>query len=361
MALNYYILPTNINNKLNIKSVTEPIRPPEIRPDNSNIYYNMALLNNIPPYISQSYCIYYAQLKTQLTNIIEKVDHDIIAPGAHTDIVVRTVVAAGLQQQLKEQSQLEALALRNARIDGTTFYDMVEVITTLNILSTFSNMAYIKAIHIGNKYTDNYQYLSYLRNNPLDKYFYFYENIGHDYSFHYIFYDLEQGSLGCDINDINIKNYTMQFVKAVMFALKSQVEGGVCIIKLTHLIHKPILDLVYILLSVYEKALIIKPTTVNTISHNKYLVCKGFTNKHASEYFTQLHQWLQMVMAAIDTTTISNAASLLSSVESLPLYFLNKITDINTILGHKQLEAIDALIYTLKSKTYHSSGVANKP
>lgn len=321
MALNYYILPTNIHNKLQIKPPLSTMvinSPGELK--TGIVYHNMAQLNNIPPCISQSYCIYYAQLKNQFITT-PRVDKD--------DPMTSNNIDAAEEGQVK------------MRMNGTTFYDMVEVLTTLNILSIFANMASIKAIHIGNKYTDNYQYLSYLRNNQSDKHFYFYENIGHshDYLFHYIFYDLEQGTPGCNIHDINVKTYTIQFIKAVMFILKNQLEGGVCVIKLTHLIHKPILDLVYILLAVYEKASIIRPSTVNALSHNKYLVCKGFVNKHALEYHAKLQQWLQSVLVIIDTVCITNAVDILSPLDSLPLYFLNKITDINTVLGHKQLDS----------------------
>jgi hypothetical protein len=260
------------------------------------------------------------------------------------------------------------------------FYDMIEIIQSHNLLLIFAELPFIKAIHIGPKLIENYQYLSHIRNNPLDKYFYFYEDTGADlnYLFHYIFYDIIDditttaaatttiATTNTTINEKDMKKYVIQFVKAIMFILKCQMAGGICVIKITHIFYKPIIDFIYMLTILYEKVMIVKPSTSNPILFDKYIVCKGFIGKNTEKYYSDLNEWYSYFISSNnaivavepppdnphnDNTSTSKTEHHFSPIKNIiPLYFLNKLNDINIILGQKQLDVLDQLIYILKNK-----------
>ena len=61
-----------------------------------------------------------------------------------------------------------------------------------------------------------------------------------------------------------------------MVILRNQIQGGNCIIKINDIFYKPIIDILYLLSSLYDKTYILKPNTSNVTSFEKYIVCKGF-------------------------------------------------------------------------------------
>ena len=65
----------------------------------------------------------------------------------------------------------------------------------------------------------------------------------------------------------------LEFLKII---LKYQQRNGVSIIKIDNVFYKPIIDLIYILTSYYEKTFIVKPNASNITSFEKYIVCKNF-------------------------------------------------------------------------------------
>lgn len=309
-------------------------------PASPHIYYNMAQTYNIPPFVSHSLHTQYTTMYKQLCELIP------------------------------DESTSYATTIRNYHPFSTAakkepipiFYDMIEIITSMGILLPFTAVP-IKAVHVGNN-QPYYHYLNIMRNatNPLhslaDKYFYFYENIGDNMAcaFNYIFYDL-----AVEFHDLglcNIKNYTVQFIRAVMFALKCQAEGGVCVFKISHTMHKPIVQLLYLLTGVYDKVFIVKPTSSNIIEHDRYVVCRGFCGGGggtaptiADEYHTKLANWLAVITQTMTANFIINMEELLCPLtDKIPLPFLYKVCDANIILGHKQLEAMEQLTYLLKNR-----------
>jgi hypothetical protein len=127
--------------------------------------------------------------------------------------------------------------------------------------------------------------------------------------------------------------------------------NGICIIKIHEIFYKPIVDILYILCSSFEKVYIIKPNTSNVTSFEKYIVCKGFIKNqklHMENYKiikNLLDENNDSSKENIDTKYIT---SLLEY--DIPYYFMNKIDDINIILGHQQLESLDQIIQILKNK-----------
>jgi hypothetical protein len=145
--------------------------------------------------------------------------------------------------------------------------------------------------------------------------------------------------------DINL--YIIKLIEFVMTILRYQANGGTSIIKIDNVFHKPIVDLIYLLSSLFEKVYIIKPNTNNVTTFEKYIVCKNYNvicdtklELHKSNYYK--------LQSFVKTLNKKNIVSIIDY--EIPCYFVNKIDDINIIIGQQQLESLDQIINIIKNK-----------
>ena len=136
-----------------------------------------------------------------------------------------------------------------------------------------------------------------------------------------------------------------------------QSVNGNCIIKIGEIIYKPIIDIVYILTSLYEKVFILKPNTSNVFSNERFLVCKNFRLDvlKRNNYYTYFNNlYLNLIINKKELLT--NNFSIISN--EIPYYFLNKIEDSNIGIGNQRIEHLDILI-SLLNKKYNFEKVEN--
>jgi 23S rRNA U2552 (ribose-2'-O)-methylase RlmE/FtsJ len=121
----------------------------------------------------------------------------------------------------------------------------------------------------------------------------------------------------------------------VIYAIALQKQGGTFILKVFDIFTQATIDILYMLSSLYEKCYIIKPNTSRNANSEKYIVCKLFKLVDASELINKLSTFFNM-----DTKkTIARVLNI-----NIPYLYINKLEDINAILGQQQLENI---LYTL--------------
>ena len=128
--------------------------------------------------------------------------------------------------------------------------------------------------------------------------------------------------------------------------LNYQKQNGSCIIKINSIVHKPILEIIYLLTSFYEKNYIIKPIVSNIFSNERFIVCKNFNCSNKDDY-NDLLKHMKLIMYEMKDET-KNINSILEP--DLPYYFLNKIEESNIIIGQNQLEHYDSLVNIFKNK-----------
>ena len=121
----------------------------------------------------------------------------------------------------------------------------------------------------------------------------------------------------------------------LIYAIALQKQGGTFILKVFDIFTQATIDILYILSSLYEKCYIIKPNTSRNANSEKYIVCKLFKLADAGELINKLSTFFNM-----DTKkTIARVLNI-----NIPYLYINKLEDINAILGQQQLENI---LYTL--------------
>jgi hypothetical protein len=85
----------------------------------------------------------------------------------------------------------------------------------------------------------------------------------------------------------NLNSYILSGIQILMILLKYQSSNGCCLIKINHIFYKPIIDILYILCSTYEKVYIIKPNSSTITSFDKYIVCKNFQFSEVNDDYLQ--------------------------------------------------------------------------
>jgi hypothetical protein len=224
------------------------------------------------------------------------------------------------------------------------FYDLLEIFVTLNIFDLYMNKP-IKTLHVSLTCEDSNECVQMVRENyNEDGFLNFSDNNEEMYKtinnskFDFMFFNKPQ-------SDINL--YIIKLIEFVMTILRYQANGGTTIIKIDSVFHKPIVDLIYLLSSLFEKVYIIKPNTNNVTTFEKYIVCKNYNvicdtklELHKSNYY-KLQSFIKNL----------NKKNIVSIIDyEIPCYFVNKIDDINIIIGQQQLESLDQIINIIKNK-----------
>ena len=314
--MSYYILPRVINS-IQIK--------PKIQQ------------NEIETYISHSLFNYYNKMKTQLNHI----EFDL---SFNKQLLMQIVNPFEFIFSKIPGSKFSVSKLKT---QTSIFYDILEIINMLNIFDNYKNNN-LNFITISSSYEDiNSCYELFRENNSdiIENHTEFNNNLyeGNNNKYDIIFYEIEQ------IMYCNLNNYILRLIDIVLLILKQQSNNGITIIKIGYSFHKPVIDILYLLSSIYQKVYIIKPNTSNIIQYDKFIVCKNFISH---EYTSQIYNYYLTTLMDLKNHYLNypdkNIAYIIDI--DIPYYYINKIDDINNIIGQQQLESIDQVINIYKNK-----------
>lgn len=335
--MSYYILPkTNNNIHINVQNHNVEINYVKTNDENklyvSNTLYNyyydiMKEINFFFIDNEISYCI----LNELSFNTLEEFVR-IVNPYEY----IHTVVTGS------------KISVSKLKTDTNIFYDFLEIIITLNLLE--SKQKDIQLLLISKNYKDIIQCIELVRENNNDQKKFFHEI--NDTYFHSInnnnieYYDFMFFEANTETND----TYIIDLIKFIMIIFKQMKNNGICIIKIDAIFYKPIVDILYLLSSCFEKVYIIKPNTNNITTFEKYIVCKYFIlNENKNKlYNLNYHTLGEYLLNFNFNLKHEKIRSLIDS--DTPCYFINKINDINTIIGQQQLESLHQIINILNSR-----------
>ena len=123
----------------------------------------------------------------------------------------------------------------------------------------------------------------------------------------------------------------------ICFAILTQKFGGSFIIKFFDIFNLASVDLIYMLSFFYKDITITKPCTSRIANSEKYIVCEDFKYHDTQPFFEVFYK----IFLNYDLKTVSISRFL--NIE-IPHIFLNKIKEINYILGQIQIENINTTI-----------------
>lgn len=316
--MSYYILPT-INNNITLQPITSK--------------------RKLTPVISQSLHTYYNESKRMLIDIC------LNDPDLSFNVFTDYLKIINPYEYIYSKVPGSKFSVGKFKPKSNIFYEILEILTTLNVCDVF-NHDYINTLHIGKNSSDSVDCLEIVRDGFKDNNLNFdainnelYKKIT-DNRFDFLFMESDRHVS----TDLNI--YVISLLKTIMIILRNQICGGTAILKVDYTFHKPIVDILYILSSLYEKVIIIKPNTSNVTTFEKYIVCKNF--KIDDEKNILYKQTYNDIFFFMRNYKDGNITSLFE--HAIPIYFMNKLNDINIIIGQQQLESIDQIINILKNK-----------
>jgi hypothetical protein len=314
--MSYYILPKNINN-INVS--------PQYSNELCRSYVSHSLLN------------YYHKLKVQIEEMFID-DNDL-----SNNCVEDAIKIINPYEFIFSKVPGSKFSVSKLKPKNNIFYDLLEIYTNLNVFDSFREIDTINALHISKNNDDSIECFEMFREGFKDTHHSSCSNdIHHDssgFKMDFIFYETESDT----------SNYFVSLIESIIAILRNQKNNGTCIIKIGSIFHKPVIDILYYLCSLYDKVYISKPNTNNITSFERYIVCKSFIHNDQSFQYLKLN-YLKLLIF-IKKLEDKHVNSVLDF--EIPYYFKSKIDDLNIIMGQQQLEALDQIItiYNNKNKS----------
>ena len=131
---------------------------------------------------------------------------------------------------------------------------------------------------------------------------------------------------------ISFNAYIISLINSLCYIFKNQKYGGLSIIKIDNLFYKPVIDILFILNTAYEKIYIVKPNASSIVKNDLYIVCKNFN------FLPNIEKLQDLTISSDDSLIISSLVS-----DEIPYYFLNKIEEANIIIYHQKIQYIDQI------------------
>ena len=351
--MNYYIIPKN----------------------NFNFELSLKLTNDtIKPYISFSLIFYLTAAYTQLLKLEdvtnEKVLTDSIANEITNEKFLTEDITIDYVTQIVNPFEFihtnvpgSILSVSKVKPDANIFFELMEIFQMFNINDILATKHKINIAHLTPNHTSTTYLLNMLReenndfiivedfdynklytkfitnkfviNNPVTN--------NNDSKLDLIIFEFPQ----CDY--ANTKQYIHNMLLALIIITKYQANLGTCIIKIDNIFYKPIIDIIFLLSSFYDKILLIKPIISNITKSERFIVCKSFNcgivensnirNKIDEQILTKMNE------SGTDDKGISSLIN-----DEIPYYFLNKLEESNAVIGQQQLESYDQIINIFKNK-----------
>lgn len=202
-------------------------------------------------------------------------------------------------------SKISDTATSISKINATSnlYYELYEILNTFDILKTL----YLTIIHIGNDITIT---------SPV----------------HLLFNNTISNIQQCVVGD-NVESVDFVFIDigisldiSLDIIVKSLNVDGIAIIKLSSIYTKKSVAILYLLSIIFNKTYIVKPSVINILSSDIFVLCIGRLSK-TIEY---------------DETRIPYM--------SIPTIFSCKIEEFNSVNGYRQLDSYDQLFNLLSNK-----------
>jgi hypothetical protein len=237
------------------------------------------------------------------------------------------------------------LSVSKLKTNSLLFYDFLEINQVFDLFNFYKNKP-LSILNISPNYEDLNYYIEMIKDNN-DEVLSIpklnaesYQLINKKYDFIYFEDDFDL----CD--EIYSPIHINGMIKALLLILYHQTNEGTSLIKISNTFYKPIIDVLYLFSSFFEKVYIMKPTTTNSATFEKYIICKNFNANKINTILPKIEKYISMDFIL----HYSNNYIFSIIDEEIPYYFINKIHDLHSILGQQQLEIMEQVINLLKTR-----------
>ena len=326
--MNYYIIPTN----------------------NFNIKINLQLTSQkIEPYISYSLIFYMNNMYNQLFRLQENnndMDENITIEYINKIVNPFEFIHSNVPGS--------TISVSKVKPDSTIFFELMELFQVFNINDMLSPKHKINIAHLANNYTSTNYLLNMIREENEDTV------ISEDFNYDNLYdifirktYKHKLDLIICEFHPDeynDTKKYINNMVLILLIVIKYQMNHGICIIKIDNILYKAVIDVIFILSSIFDKIYLVKPSISNITKDDRYLICKGFNEKYHNQNKLLL-SLEENLISKINNNELMNNKYINSIIDNeLPYYLLNRLEESNLVIGRQQLEAYDQIINIFKNK-----------
>lgn len=323
----YYILPKNDN----------------------NCVLNISLNKSHPEmYLSYSTYEYFNKSLSQLSNFFLKNNKITFEYISHIINTYHCIFSNITQSNIN---------ISKINYKTSSLYDFIEIINLFHILNNklkrtnaliISNTFIYDPIcleYFNNNYENLFLTFTYNYDNQIEKYLFYNKNTP---QYDLIFFELKES----DYLDIN--KYILGLILSLLAMFNEQKEHGDLILKISNINHKPIVDILYILTSVYDNVSIIKPTTSNILTTEKYVICRNFlvNNKNINNYKNYYNN-LKYTYYLLCGKYVKNTNLFIDTIinnDNVSYFFKTKVNNINILIIQQQIEIINHTFNLINNK-----------
>jgi len=316
---------------------------------------------NIDLFINKSLAKYLAIIKNKINDYPDEWNYN----KKYTNIY--EFIHTNINQHSSCISQLKPIS--------RAFYKMIEISNTFNILDDY-NYKNMKTFHLAEAPGGFVEAISYLRNNKNDMYYgttlidnnnnnvptwkkssivndnnfiidngidgkgnlYNSENFQYFNNKYFNQFDLVTADGGIDFSGSFEKQEIMSFkliLCEIFYTISILKKGGKFILKVFDIFYKPTLQYIFLLSILFDNVHIIKPKTSRTANSEKYIYCDGFNDEKREELVEKFYKVLKVYNNVDDEIVLSEILDI-----NMNHLFINKIQEINSIIGNKQIKNI---------------------
>jgi len=317
--MNYYIIPkNNIKIQFNLQLSKDPLEPSL----SQSLFFH---LNEIPEQLSsastQDDSLEYIN---QIVNPFEFIHSNV--PGS-------------------------SISVSKVKADSTMFFELMELFQIFNINDVFSTKSQINVAHLTHNCSSSNYLMDMIREDNKDITYssvFDYKTIVDSFvkQKHTNKFDL----MICEFKEEEYrepKQYMKNLLLVLFLLTTYQQSNGICVLKIDNMFYKPVLDMVLILSSIYDKVCLGKPSISNVTKGERYLICKGFREGDTTRKLSlNIGSNLERInLERINDMYISSFIN-----NPLPYYLLNKLEESNLIIGQQQLDAHNQTMNLIKNK-----------
>lgn len=333
--MNYYIIPKN----------------------NFNIRLNVLLTSNkIEPYISYSLIFYMNDIYNQLFKLQDNTNNGLIDSTIPDKSITIDYVNKIVNpfEFIHSNVPGSTISVSKVKPDSNIFFELMELFQIFNISDVLSLKHKINIAHFTYNYTSTNYLLNVIREENEDLV------LSEDFNFDYLYkrfitnkYENKLDLIICEFHPdeySDTKKYINNMVLVLLIVIKYQMDQGMCVIKIDNILYKAVIDVIFILSSMYDKIYLVKPSISNITKGERYLICKGF-NENLCNKNRLLLSVEEHIISKMNNSELMNDKCINSLIENeLPYYLLNRLEESNLVIGQQQLEAYDQIINIFKNK-----------
>jgi hypothetical protein len=246
------------------------------------------------------------------------------------------------------------IAVSKVKPDSIIFFELMELFQIFNINDILSLKHKINVAHLTYNYTSTNYLLNMLREDNQDNV------ISEDFNFDNLYelfikntYKNKLDLIICEFHQDeynDTKKYINNVILSLLIVIKYQMNQGICVIKIDNILYKAVMDVIFILSSIYDKIYLVKPSISNITKSERYLICKGFNENFINQSKLLLHMEEHLI-TKMNNSELINFKCINSLIDNeFPYYLLNKLEESNLVIGQQQLESYDQIINIFKNK-----------